>query len=81
VLLQQPGGQILAQVDGARLALVEGDEPALLVVIEHAVEGGRGVLEPTLPESVARGSGVAVRGAHQGSLQVKGARGTGFQAS
>jgi hypothetical protein len=54
VLLQQPGGQILAEIDGALLTLVKGDQPALLIVGEHAVEGGGGVLKPLSAEVLAR---------------------------
>jgi hypothetical protein len=57
VLLEQPGGELAGQRAGAALALVEGDEPVLLVGVEHQLEGGLGLLEPLALEALAPGIG------------------------
>jgi hypothetical protein len=71
MLLQQPGGQILAEIDGALLALVKGDESVVLVVGEHAVEGGGGVLQPLPAQALGRGWGGGVGVRHSGSLRAR----------
>jgi hypothetical protein len=53
VLLDEPGGEVAAEVEGARLALVEGHQVGLVVGVEHQVEGGRGVAEPAAAEFFA----------------------------
>ena len=53
VLLDEPGGQVAAQVEGLQLALVEGAELILVLRIEHQVESGGGVAEPAATEFVA----------------------------
>ena len=50
VLLQQPGAQVAAQLQGTPLPLVEGDEVGLVVGVEHQVEGGSGVGQPAAPQ-------------------------------
>jgi hypothetical protein len=66
VLLQQPGDQVPAQVDGPFLALVEGDELVLVFGVEHQVEGGAAVAEETLAEFLTAGSGIGGRIIHDG---------------
>jgi hypothetical protein len=46
MLPDEPGGELAGQRAGAALALVEGDEPVLLVGVEHQLEGGLGLLGP-----------------------------------
>jgi hypothetical protein len=46
VLLDEPGGEVAAEVEGAHLALVEGAEFTLILRVEHQVESGGGVAEP-----------------------------------
>jgi hypothetical protein len=53
VLLDQPGGELAGQRAGAALPLIEGDEPVLLVGVEHQLEGGLGLLEPLSLEALA----------------------------
>jgi hypothetical protein len=45
MLLEQGEDELLPQVQGALLALVEGDEVAGEVFVEHQVEGGGGLCE------------------------------------
>jgi hypothetical protein len=48
VLLEKPDGEVTAEFDGPLFALVEGHELVLVLGIEHQIEGGRGVVEPSL---------------------------------
>jgi hypothetical protein len=57
VLLEQPGGQVAAQFAGAFFPLVEGDELVSGLGVEHEVERGRGVGQPSLAEGLALGGG------------------------
>jgi hypothetical protein len=49
VLLEQPGGKLGGEGEDALLALVEGDELTLRVVVEEQLEGGLGIGEPLPP--------------------------------
>jgi len=66
VLLEEPGDQIPAQVDGPFLALIEGDELVLVFGVEHQVEGSAAVAEETLAEFFTAGSGIGGCLVHDG---------------
>jgi hypothetical protein len=57
VLLEEPGGELAGERAGAPLPLIEGDEPVLLIGVEHQLEGGLGLLEPLSLEALASGIG------------------------
>jgi hypothetical protein len=57
VLLEEPGGQVAAEVAGPLLALVEGDELVLGAGVEQQVEGSGGVGEPAPAEFLPLGVG------------------------
>jgi hypothetical protein len=46
VLLDEPGGEVSAEVVSTQLALVEGHQVGLVVGVEHQIKGGGGVAEP-----------------------------------
>src|SRR5262245_16341561 len=69
VAAQQPGGQILAQTDGALFAGVEGEVLVLGAVGEHQVKGDGRLLEELLAQAVPGGGGVVHNG---GSQRAKG---------
>jgi hypothetical protein len=52
VLLEEPGREVTAEFDSPLLPLIEGHELTLTSGIEHQIEGGRGVSEPALAESL-----------------------------
>jgi hypothetical protein len=64
MLLEQPGGEVPAELDGPLLPLVKGDELILVLRIEHQVEGGCGVGQPALAKSCAWVLGLGSRVAH-----------------
>jgi len=64
VLLEQPGGEVAAQLDGPLLPLVEGDELILVSGIEHQVEGGSGVGQPAPAQDRAGVLGLRSRVIH-----------------
>jgi hypothetical protein len=53
MLLDEPGGEVAAEVEGPQLALIEGHQVGLVVGVEHQVKGGGGVAEPAAAEFVA----------------------------
>ncbi len=50
VLLQEPGGQFLAEVTGQVFPLRERDQLILLLGVKHAIESRRSLCEPALAE-------------------------------
>jgi hypothetical protein len=64
MLLEQPGGEITAELDGPLLSLIKGDELILVLRIEHQVEGGCGLGQPALAKGRARIHGLGLRVAH-----------------
>lgn len=66
MLLEQPGDQVPAQVDGPFLALIEGDPLVLVFGAEHQVEGGAAVAEETLAEFLTVGSNIGGCVVHDG---------------
>jgi hypothetical protein len=64
VLLEQPGRQVAAELDGPLLPLIEGDELILVSGIEHQVEGGCGVGQPALAKGRAAVLGLRSRIVH-----------------
>jgi hypothetical protein len=64
--LQEPGGQVTAELAGTLLALVEGDELVLILGIKHQVESGGGVGEEALAKFLAVGIGGGLRIVHDG---------------
>src|SRR5262245_56129494 len=64
MLLEQPGREVTAEIDGPLLPLVEGGELILVLRIEHQVEGGCGAGQPALAKGRAPVLGLGSRVAH-----------------
>jgi hypothetical protein len=66
VLLEDPDGQVAAEFAGTLLALVEGDELVLRGGVEHQVEGGGGMGQPTSTQLGTAGVGTRSSLVHDG---------------
>jgi hypothetical protein len=72
VLLDEPGGEVAAEVEGTQLALVEGPQVGLVVGMEYQVKGSGGVAEPAAAEFFAWLSRLGLRRVHRGASESRG---------
>jgi hypothetical protein len=64
VLLEEPDREVSAEFDGPLFPLIEGHELILASRIEHQIEGGCGVGEPSLAKRLLRIAGWGGRVVH-----------------